>query len=84
MLLCVPSNKVRVVIVLNKNVVMIISSSCRLSGESHTGCASLVKVRIVVATKTNRRPDRDQYTRSNAATARLRKLVKPAETLARD
>ena len=33
---------------------------------------------------TNRRPDRDQYTRSNAATVRLLKLVKPAETLARD
>ena len=35
-------------------------------------------------TKTNRRTDREQYTRSNAATARLLTLVKPAETLARD
>ena len=41
----VPSNKVHVVIVLTKNVV----SSCRLSGESQTSCASLVRVRIVVA-----------------------------------
>ena len=47
----VPSNKVRVVIVLTKNVVTIISlaSSCRLSGESQTSCARLVRVRIVVA-----------------------------------
>ena len=34
--------------------------------------------------KTNWRTDREQYTRSNAATARLLTLVKPAETLARD
>ena len=33
-------------------------------------------------TKTNRRTDREQYTRSNAATARLLTTVKPAETLA--
>ena len=33
---------------------------------------------------TNRRTDREQYTRSNAATARLLTLMKPAETLARD
>ena len=41
----VPSNKVRVVIVLTKNVV----SSCRLSGKSQSSCARLVRVRIVVA-----------------------------------
>ena len=35
-------------------------------------------------TKTNRRTDREQYTRSNAATARLLTLVKSAETLALD
>ena len=35
-------------------------------------------------TKTKRRTDREQYTRSNAATARLLALVKPGETLARD
>ena len=35
-------------------------------------------------TKTNRRTDRKQYTRSNAATARLLTLVKPAETFVRD
>jgi len=35
-------------------------------------------------TKTNRRRDREQYTRSNAATARLLTLVKPAETLPSD
>ena len=35
-------------------------------------------------TKTNRRTDRERYTRSNGATARLLTLVKPAETLARD
>jgi len=35
-------------------------------------------------TKTNRRTDREQYTRSNAATARLLTLVKPVETWARD
>ena len=33
--------------------------------------------------ETNRRTYREQYTRSNAATARLPTLVKPAETLAR-
>ena len=33
-------------------------------------------------TKTNRRTDREQYTRSNAATARLLTLVKSGETLA--
>ena len=31
-------------------------------------------------TKTNRRTDREQYTRSNVATARLLTLLKPAET----
>ena len=35
-------------------------------------------------TKTNRRTDREQYTRSNAANARPLTLVKPAETLVRD
>ena len=35
-------------------------------------------------TKTNRRTNREHYTRSNAATARLLTLVKPAETLERD
>ena len=35
-------------------------------------------------TKTNRRTDREQYTRSNGATAKLLTLVKLAETLARD
>ena len=39
---------------------------------------------LMSRTKTNRRTDREQYTRSNAATARLPTLVKPAETLARD
>ena len=34
-------------------------------------------------TKTNRKIDREQYTRSNAATARLLTLVKPAETFRR-
>ena len=33
-------------------------------------------------TKTNRKTDREQYTSSNAATAGLLTLVKPAETLA--
>ena len=35
---------------------------------------------VSARTKTNRRTDREQYTRSNAATARLLTLVKPAET----
>ena len=35
-------------------------------------------------TKTNRTTDGEQYTRSNAATATLLTLVKPAETLVRD
>ena len=35
---------------------------------------------LMSRTKTNRRTDREQYTRSNAATARLLTLVKPAET----
>ena len=35
-------------------------------------------------TKTNRRTDREQFTRSNVATARPLTLVKAAETLARD
>ena len=35
-------------------------------------------------TKTDQRTDREQYTRSSAATTRLPTLVKPAETLARD
>ena len=34
--------------------------------------------------RANRRTDREQYARSNAATARLLTLVKPTETLARD
>ena len=39
---------------------------------------------LMSRTKTNRRTDREQYTRSNAATARLLTLAKPTETLARD
>ena len=35
-------------------------------------------------TKTNRRADREQYIRPNAATVKLITLVKPAETSARD
>ena len=35
-------------------------------------------------TKTNRSTEREQYTRSNAATARLLTLVKPAETPSRN
>ena len=35
---------------------------------------------LMSRTKTNRRTDREQYTRSNAVTARLLTLVKPAET----
>ena len=35
-------------------------------------------------TKTDQRTDREQYTRSSAATTRLLALVRPAETLARD
>ena len=35
---------------------------------------------LLSRTKTNQRTDREQYTRSNAATARLLTLVKPAET----
>ena len=35
---------------------------------------------IMSRTKTNQRTDREQYTRSNAATARLLTLVKPVET----
>ena len=35
---------------------------------------------LMSRTKTNRRTDREQYTKSNAATARLLTLVKPAET----
>ena len=35
---------------------------------------------LMSRTKTNRRTDREQYPRSNAATARLLTLVKPAET----
>ena len=44
----VPSNKVRIVIVLTKNVVKVISLVLWLSGESQTSCFRLVKVRIVV------------------------------------
>ena len=43
-----------------------------------------VNVLVMSRTKTNRRTDREQYTRSNAATARLLTLVKRAETLAPD
>ena len=40
---------------------------------------------LLSRTKTNQRTDREQYTRSNAVTASgLLKLIKPAETLARD
>ena len=39
---------------------------------------------LMSRTKTNRRTDREQYTRSNAATAMLLTSVKPAETLACD
>ena len=35
---------------------------------------------LMSRTKTNWRTDRQQYTRSNAATAKLLTLVKPAET----
>ena len=35
-------------------------------------------------TQNYRKTDREQYTRSNVATARLPTLVKPAETLERD
>ena len=38
---------------------------------------------LMSRTKTNRKIDREQYTRSNAATARLLTLVKPAETFRR-
>ena len=34
--------------------------------------------------KDKRETDKEQYTRSNAATARLLKLVKPAKTIVRD
>ena len=34
----------------------------------------------LLMSRTNRRTDREQYTRSNAATARLLTLVKPTET----
>ena len=43
-----------------------------------------LRTNIMSRTKTNRRTDREQYTRSNAATAGLLTLVKPTETLARD
>ena len=36
--------------------------------------------RLLTNVKTNQRTDREQCTRSNAATARLLTLVKPAET----
>ena len=39
---------------------------------------------LMSRTKTNRRTDREQYTRSNAMTARLLTLVKWVETLTRD
>ena len=35
-------------------------------------------------TKTKQRSDKEQYRRSNAATARLLTLVKPVDTLASD
>ena len=45
----VVSNKVPVVIVLVETVSKYLISSVKLSGESQTSCAHLVRVRIVVA-----------------------------------
>ena len=45
-----------------------------------TNRANKVDWLLMSRTKTNRRTDREQYTRSNAATARLLTLVKPSET----
>ena len=51
---------------------------------AHRPITTLRRLVLMSRTTTNRRTDREQYTRSNAATARLPTLVKPAETLARD
>ena len=52
---------------------------------AHRPITTLRRLVLKSRTTTNRRTDREQYTRSNAAaTARLLTLVKPAETLARD
>ena len=51
---------------------------------AHRPITTLRRLVLMSRTKTNQRTDRKQYTRSNAATARLPTLVKPAETLARD
>ena len=45
----------------------------------------ITTLRVLISrTKTNWRIDKKQYTRSNAASARLLTLVKPAESLAHD
>ena len=43
-------------------------------------CCTQTDNHFTSRTKTNRRTEREQYTRSNAATARLLTLVKPADT----
>ena len=51
----------------------------------HTNLKPLYDDYLLTSRKeTNRRTDREQYTKSNAATARLLTSVRPAETLARD
>ena len=59
-----------------------------LQGVAHKPITTLRRIYddylLMSRTKTNRRTDREQYTRSNAATAKLLTLVKPAETLALD
>ena len=44
------------------------------------GTSETIDCLLMSKTKTNRRTDREQYTRSNAATARLLTLAKPEET----
>ena len=51
---------------------------------AHRPITTLRRLVLMSRTTTNRRTDREQYKRSNSATARLPTLVKPAETLARD
>ena len=77
----VPSDKVHVVVVLIKTFSWSISSY-RLSRESQTSCARLVKVRIVVD-KDKPEDRQGPVYKTNAATTRLLTLVKLAETLAR-
>ena len=50
----------------------------------YTCCTQTDNYLLMSRTKTNRRTEREQYTRSNGATAKLLTLVKLAETLARD